>query len=669
MTARMNPSHSTSIRLGGKALLFWAVAAAFWAAIPAHSAIEAPDLGLLKEQNRIKSESEQKVDQEILDPILGKGMAMAFVDVQMALKVDNEETKRSGVGLAQKYREKTGAQKSGSTQTSFVLPGIPEPGSISKIPQAPEAASAQQAQEQKGTQEENFSENLVFKRMSVTVIHDQSVLKDKAQTDLVRSRIVDALSQYHLTPDQIFFRPTPFNHAKTDWREDLKHPWVYLPLLFALLLLLFLIFLFGPLWRFMSQYIRAMRERPAAEVNVESKIEQPEDDEEGENELDEEGKLDITLQRKPPEPIPPPPEEDDMKKFEPFAYINEENIKRLAYMFLLRKEEPWVVAVVASYLRPDYARQLLTSLPIELQARVAMEALTVRQVTREQVAAIDADVKENVDFVVGGLERLITMIDEADTGTRNNILNYLKNEKPLVYEHVRRHLLVFEDVSAFPDREMQLVIRELKPESMAKALQGAPPEVLSKFFNNMSTGASAMLKESMEYSQNLTPTQIDEERAKIMETVKVLEKEGKIAIRDKGAAGGYDLVEGMQEELSAQAKRQERFAAARRKNDPAEQAGEASPLAGAADPAQAQSYFAAGVSMHDSGQFEQCLAYFEYALTLDSSLWQARQYLGAALYQLGRTAEALSQYEKMLEVHPDPQIQQWVEGFKAQIKG
>ncbi|MDE1976771.1 MAG: hypothetical protein KGI84_05885, partial [Elusimicrobia bacterium] len=607
-------------------------------------------------------------DQEILDPILGKGEAMAFVDVGMQLKVQNEETNRKGMGLAEKYKEKNSGQKTGQTKTQFVLPGIPQPETISQIPQAPSAASAQQAQEQKGMQQENFSENLVFKRMSVTVIHDQSVLKDKTQQDLVRSRIVDAMSQYSLAPNQVFFQPTPFNHAKTDWREDLKHPWVYLPLLYAILILLFLMFLFGPLWRFMSQYIRAMRERPAAEVNVESKIEQPDEDEgEGDDELTEEGKLDITLQRKPPEPPPPPPEEDEsMKKFEPFAYINEENIKRLAYMFLLRKEEPWVVAVVASYLRPDYARQLLTSLPVEFQARVAMEALTVRQVTREQVVAIDADVKENVDFVVGGLERLITMIDEADTATRNNILNYLKNEKPMVYEHVRKHLLVFEDAANFPDREMQMIIRELKPEGMAKALQNAPPEVLNKFFNNMSAGAAALLKESMEYSQNITPAQIEEERAKIIDTVKVLEKEGKIAIRNK-EGGGYDLVEGMQEELSAQNKRQERFAAAKHKNEPAALPG-GSEAQVPADPAQAQNYLSAGVSFHDAGQFDQSIPYLEYAVSLDQNLWQARQYLGSALYQLGRTPEALAQYEKMLEVHPDPQIQQWVESFKAQIK-
>jgi tetratricopeptide (TPR) repeat protein len=358
-----------------------------------------------------------------------------------------------------------------------------------------------------------------------------------------------------------------------------------------------------------------------------------------------------------------------MKKFEPFTYINEENIKRLVYLFILRKEEPWVIATVLSYLRPDYARMVLTSLPVEMQAKLALEALTVRQVTREQVQAIDADIKENVDFVVGGMERLTAMLNEADTATRNNILNYLKNEKPLIFDKVRKHLLLFDDIVDFPDREMQTVVRELKTEAMAKALQNAPPEIVNKFLANMSGGAAALLKESMEYAKDLSPAQIDEERAKIMDVVKVLEKEGKINIREK-AEEGIDLVEGMQEELSAMQHRQERFSAARKT-----QAGAGEPAASrpapaaetAADPAQAQSYFSAGVSYFDAGQAEASLQYFQYSLTLDPSLWQAHQYIGNILYQSGRTAEALQHLEQLLALNPDPQIRQWVDGLKAQV--
>ena len=653
--------------------------------IPPLRAADAPDLGLLQEQNRIKHESEDKIQRDVLDPILGKGKAMPFVDVEMELKITREQQNASGMGLAEKYKEKLGANSTAGAQTTFVLPGIPKPKTISQgnngqPPEKPESVKAQQSQQIKGKEETHFSIIPEFKHLQVTVIHDDTVLnpvKDKEQVKLVTDRIVDAMGQFKLTAEQVAFRPTRFYQEKKketppwNWKEDIKHPEVYLPLLFATLLSLLLIFLFGPLAKFFRQYVAALKEKPAAEVNVESKIEQPDEDEgEGDNALEEEGKLDITVQRKPDEPPPPPTDEEDaMKKFEPFAYINEENIKRLVYMFMLRKEEPWVMAVVISYLRSDYARMVLASLPIEMQAKLALAALTVRQVTREQVVAIDNEVKESVDFVVGGLERLTSMLDEADPITRNNVLNYLKNEKPVIYERVRKFILSFEDIANFPDREMQTVVRELKTESMARALQNAPPEVINKFFANMSTGAASLLKESMEYSKGLTVSQIEEERGKIMDQIKVLEKEGKIAVREKPQEGiDMDL---MAEDLGAQS-RQQRLGAAQKKQESAPSGGggpatAAPAAAGAQDTGQAQSYFAEGVKQHDAGQAEQSIQYFEYALSQDQTLWQAHQYLGNILYQMGRTAEAIAHYEKILEVNPDPQLRTWVESFKAQV--
>ncbi len=636
---------------------------------PTGAAISVPDTSLLQDQDRIKRDSEEKIRKDILDPILGKDQAMVFVDVEMDVKIEREEKVKQGMGLAERYKEKLGGERSAGAQTMFVLPGIPKPktiaGSGASAPEKPESVRAQQSQQSMGLQEERYSVVRVFKKMTVTVQHSQEVLKSSESVKNMRARIVEAMSQYQLKGDDVFFRPTPFIRTPPKhWSEDLRNPEVYIPLLFASLLFLLLLFLFGPLARFFRQYVEAIKEKPAAEINVESTIEPPEDKKgEEENPLGGEGSLDITMQRKAPEP--PPDEDESMKKFEPFAYINEENIKRLVYMFMLRREEPWVIAVVVSYLRSDYARQVLTALPVNLQAKVAIEALTVRQITREQVTAIDAEVKESVDFVVGGMERLTGMLDEADSFTRNNILNYLKTEKPSIYEKVRKFILVFEDVVNFPDREMQIIVRELKTENMARALQNASPDIVNKFFSNMSTGAASLLKESMEYTKGLTPQQIDEERAKIMDQVKLMEKEGKVTVRQKPEEG-IDM-DTMQEEVSSSQSRRRQFSGGGRGAE-----GESSPPAAAApaaDPAQAQAYLDAGVAAHDGGQMAECVQYLEYALSQDPGLWQAHQYLGSALYQLGRTAEALAHYEKLLEINPDPQIREWVESFKAQVGG
>jgi tetratricopeptide (TPR) repeat protein len=656
------------------------------------AAIVAPDLALLQEQNRIKSDSEQRIQHDVLDPILGKGKASPFVDVEMEVKAESEESTREGMGINEKYKEKAPAA-SGGMQTTFVLPGIPKPKTITsqkETPEKPEQSQAQQAQQIKGVQEQRFAVNPVFKRMQVTVIHDDTVLKEPAQVELVRARIVDAMGQYKLAPDQISFRPTKFDKPPlVDWREDLKKPSVYLPLLYALLLLMFLSFLFGPLAKFFKQYVSALREKKSGEFEVLNKAENEdkggEDDDGGSDEEMSTGALDVMVGQKPPEPPPEPPaaeeEDESMKKFEPFAYITEENFKRLGNLFLVRGDEPWLVAVVLTYLKPEIARATLTSLPVSLQARVAIEAMKIRQVTREQLMAIDADIKESVEFVVGGMERLTTLLDEADTMTRTNILEYLKNEKPEVYQRVRKLILTFDDVVSFQDRDMQTIVRELKTESMAKALQGAPPDVVNKFLSNMSTGAASLLKESIEYAQGLTNAQVEEERSKIMDVIKVLEKEGKVSVRQSRSGAFADFNEEVASERSEKYEPRTRAAeqavalllsetnagpAAGPGGSPASAPAPVSAPAAAPQAAQAQPYMQAGVQSHDAGQFPQAAQYLEYALSLDGSLWQARQYLGNCYVQMGRTNDAIAQFEAVLAVNPDPGLRQWVDGMKTQ---
>ncbi len=98
---------------------------------------------------------------------------------------------------------------------------------------------------------------------------------------------------------------------------------------------------------------------------------------------------------------------------------------------------------------------------------------------------------------------------------------------------------------------------------------------------------------------------------------------------------------------------------------PAPASAPALPPAAAPQAAQAQPYFQAGVQSHDAGQYPQAAQYLEYALSLDGSLWQARQYLGNCYVQLGRQNDAIAQFEAVLAVNPDPGLRQWVDGMKA----
>jgi tetratricopeptide (TPR) repeat protein len=185
--------------------------------------------------------------------------------------------------------------------------------------------------------------------------------------------------------------------------------------------------------------------------------------------------------------------------------------------------------------------------------------------------------------------------------------------------------------------------------------------VVGKFFSNMSAGAGSLLKESMEYTKGVTPAQIEEQRAKIMDKVKAMEKEGKITVR-----AGADA-EAFQEVLAMTPRRP-----AGRKEETSEEGGAS---LGAAepktkiDPVEARRHFDAGIQAHEAGNLDEAVRRFRQAIEYDPDLWQSYQYLGADLFQMGRIPEALMYYEKALSYNPDPQLQSWLDGYKAQMRG
>lgn len=637
-----------------------------------------PGMPLIDLKREIVRTQEERIQKRILDRLLGEDRASAVLDMDFDLRQKSLDNNRTGAGSAEKYKAK-GAKNAAAAAPEILLPGIYRPKNVlDPTRPRPEQQTGQTAAQIKTESEKLYTENLVVSTASVKVFHSVDIPDPKQKA--IRAQIVETLTPFKdakglpavLEGDVRFIRQDAYSAPAKIWIDQLKDPDVFIPLLYAILLLLLLMFLFGPFASFLRRYTQALTEKPAAEVNVESNIEPPEE-EGGEGGGGggggpEESVLDILVGRKPPEQPPPPPddeedEEDGMPKGEPFSYINEENLRRLANLFLLRREEPWLIAVVLSYLSPEYARQVLTALPVDLQAKVAMEALKVRQVTREQIQAIDEDIRENVDFVVGGIDRLTRMLEEADNQTRNNILEYLKNEKPVVYEHVRKSVLLFEDIASFPDREMQIIVRALKAEDMSKALQKAPPEVVNKFFNNMSANAASLLKEQMEYAHDMSPAQIEEERAKIMEQIKSMDKEGKISLRE----GGTETESGFEEVLATDDALKARIGGIEKKH--AEEAKSAEESGGSpGDKDGARRYLDAGVQLHEEGNLEDAVKYFQQAVEMDPDLWEAYQYLGTDLYQLGRAAEALEYFEKLLALRPDPQVAEWVESCRAQLQ-
>jgi len=525
---------------------------------------------------------------------------------------------------------------------NYILPWVPAPKSVTKEEVPNDVKTETQAAQQSVVNVE-----AKIRRFDITVVHDDQI--SDARVTLAKETLKSAFVRYKDVL-KIYFRKTSFVHdGGVNHKETVKKNFFESITLknFLFLFLLFLAFwllkfFFGPLANFMKEYIDNMREQQKSRVDMENKSQNENDSEtDGQNLEGEEG--DLT----PEELAELEAQEEAMEeKFEPFKYITDENVKQLAY--LLHHEEPWVVALVISYLSAEHAYKVMEAMPADLQAKVALETAMYRQTSLDQVRTINQDIHEKIDFVVGGLEKLVGILESSDRFARDNILEYLKNEKPGLYEKVRERVLLFEDIVKFPNLAMQVLVRELKTEELGKALRDTSPELQQKFYDNMSQGAVSLLKEEIEYGRPATHDQIEEERRKIIDMIKLMETDGKISFREKGAGTAIS----------------------------GDEIGEKTPplnmnsilsTAAQLNPEEALEAYQEGLAATDKGSVDEAIVKFEMSVKKDSNQAVYAQALGNAYYSAGRYQEALTAFDKALTLEPNEELRVWVEQLRASL--
>jgi len=616
-----------------------------FSAAPAGTQAQAPapsnDMIILDQEAKFQTEKTQYLQQNILDKILGVGKAVVIVDVEMGLEAKNM-TMDMGKSKSDKKKNENDDEKGPAPAARVLVPGVPMPKSAVQM----EEDRGGESKESGGVMQQKHMEvHTTIKKLLVTVLYDKKVPADKLLA--VKQAIIAVMK---ITEAQMIFTPTVF--TETVWQEVLTPKWL-LPLFLALWLLLFL---WGPLRSFFKRLNAALEDKKQI-IEQTQKIEQEEQSEEqAEEESEDEGEGDGGAGEGELEEEELLEEEEEMKKFEPFNYVSEQNLKGLAY--LLRKEEPWIVGLVLSYLKPEFAKGIFGSMPPELQARVAIETATIRQTSLEQVMSIDEYVKKKIDFVLGGVENLIKILNETDKTTRENILEYLRNEKPALYERVREEVILFEDILKFTDAAIQGIVREVGTEQLSRALRGAPPDYMNRFFTNMSAGAAALLKESMDYGRPLTNDQIEEERKNLIDLITKLDKDGKITVRKKVKGGILDGEEAADDSEPLH------LMSTRGAATEAPPATETVPMG---DPVKAQEFLQAGAALYEQGQLAEAIQQFHFATQAQNTFWQAYQYLGAAYAAQGMIPQAAGAYERMLELNPDPALKTWVLQWKASM--
>ncbi|MFB0527606.1 MAG: FliG C-terminal domain-containing protein [bacterium] len=443
----------------------------------------------------------------LLEKILGTDRFIVIVNVE-------PETEATEVARETWIQEK----KSGEVvreEKRYVLPGVPVREKLGEE-KTPSPESLAPGGEMKREYEKVVVLPKSFvRRVVVTIIVDDKI--DETLIETVRAVAAEIMGLDVARGDQLIIKRQYFSEpSQTVWSTIRGSP-IYWPL-FAIVFLLFLLFPIRIFLRGLARIFTTVRPRgapgaPPAQL------------------LGPAATIELGAPERAEEKIG---EKEEEKPSRPFDFINQDNLKHLLY--LLKDETAETISVVISYLRPREATQVMASLPRNVKAAVTEKIARVRGLPPEVVDAMEADIKGRIDYIVGGTEQLVQIVDEADKTTREEILQSLKEKEPELAEKVRKQIVTFEDIANLDNLSFQIVLRLVDPGTVSLALRGTPEEFKSKIMDKLSEGAQAMLRQEMELGKPAGKQRIEEAQRKIVGVVRGLQREERITFEVPGEA-------------------------------------------------------------------------------------------------------------------------------------
>lgn len=203
----------------------------------------------------------------------------------------------------------------------------------------------------------------------------------------------------------------------------------------------------------------------------------------------------------------------------------------------LRAESSQTIALVVANLHTTLAAQVLSCLPEEQQADIALRIARMGETPPDVVREIENVMRRKLETVVqqeyqaaGGVKSLAEILNHTDRPTERNVLETLGSEDGELAEEVRRLLFVFEDIARLDDRSIQLVLREVDQRDLALALRGVEETVKERLLSNMSERGAQMLREEMEFQPPQKKRVVEEAQGRIVGVVRRLEDAGTLVI-------------------------------------------------------------------------------------------------------------------------------------------
>jgi flagellar motor switch protein FliG len=226
----------------------------------------------------------------------------------------------------------------------------------------------------------------------------------------------------------------------------------------------------------------------------------------------------------------------------PFAFLSKVTAESI--LTFIQEEHPQTISLILSHLPNAKASDVLMGLPSEKQVEVVRRMANMEQTNPEVIRQVEsglahrfASLTFTVAERVGGVETVAEVLNLCDRNAERTILEGVEIEDPELVEQIRRLMFVFEDLLLVEGKGIQAVLKEVDNDELCLALKTASEDLKEKIFANMSTRASELIKEEMEYIGPVRLSDVEAAQQRIVDIVRRLEDAGELIIAGRGGDG------------------------------------------------------------------------------------------------------------------------------------
>ncbi len=208
---------------------------------------------------------------------------------------------------------------------------------------------------------------------------------------------------------------------------------------------------------------------------------------------------------------------------------------------LLQSEHPQTVALVLSTQKPDHTSKILASFPVDLKTEVIYRMARIEKVSPEVINQIEDALKQEIGDVVsqeqhsfGGIDKVVEILTRMERGADREVLDKIQDVDQELADEIQNKMFTFEDLVNIDNKAMQMILREIKNETLTLSLKTASDSVKDKVFNNISERAQEIIKEDIEAMGPVRLSDVEEAQQGIVRIALRLEEEGQIVIPGRG---------------------------------------------------------------------------------------------------------------------------------------